>query len=502
MVKRRARRPGLKVSGDGSGVVNHAGARLLADLADVVGLTSGLSVAMAPTKQRRRGHDRGEVRPIWSWRSRVGRRRSRIWRRCVISPCCSAGWRRIRPVWRTLAAVDEAALGRMTGAWAQARARAWAAGADPGFYVIDIDATLVGAHSDKEQAAPTWKRGFGFHPLLAYLDATGEALAGVLRPGNAGSGTAADHVRVLVDAVAQLPIDPVEREVIVRADSAGWSHGFAEACRQRQVRFVIGHQLTVEIASVLVNLPKRAWQPAISADGADWRDHAEVAEITHLVGHVFEATRSWPSGIRMIARHERPHPGAQLTFTDVDGHRYQVFVTDLADTDIAYLEALYRGRGRCRTTDLRHQSHRPDQPALALVSDQPHLAATRALRPTTCSLGPNCTRSPAPAWPTRNRNDSATACSTPPRESPAPVGGPTAGSQPTGPGPPTSSPPSTAPTNSASAAEHTTAVDRRPPHRPSRTTPHHPPTLTSHAVTPGPSAHDHEDVPLVVEVGW
>jgi hypothetical protein len=151
---------------------------------------------------------------------------------------------------------------------------------------------------------------------------------------------------VLADALAQLPVDPAGREVIVRTDSAGWSHGFVNECRQRHVRFVIGHQLTVEIASVLVTLPKRAWQPAITADGSDWRDSAEIAEITHLVSDVFDTTRSWPSGLRMIARREQPHPGAQLTFTDVDGHRYQVFVTDLLDTDIAYLEALYRGRGR------------------------------------------------------------------------------------------------------------------------------------------------------------
>ena len=121
-----------------------------------------------------------------------------------------------------------------------------------------------------------------------------------------------------------------------------------DACGERHVRFVIGHQLTVDIASALLKVPEQAWQPAISADGADWRDHAEVAEITHLVGDVFDNTSrgSWPSGLRMIARREDPHPGAQLTFTDVDGHRFQVFVTDLPDDDIAYLEALYRGRGR------------------------------------------------------------------------------------------------------------------------------------------------------------
>jgi hypothetical protein len=207
--------------------------------------------------------------------------------------------------------------------------------------VIDIDATLVTAHSEKEQAAPTYKRGFGFHPLLAFLDATGEALAAKLRPGNAGSGTATDHVEVLDAALAQLPVDPTEREVIARADSAGLSHGFVDACRERQVRFVIGHRLTADIAKVLVSLPEAAWEPALSADGSDDRPSGEVVEVTDLVD-----LSGWGDDLRMIARREDPHPGAQLTFTDVDGHRFQVMVTDLVDDDIAYLEALYRGRGR------------------------------------------------------------------------------------------------------------------------------------------------------------
>jgi len=346
MVKRRRRRTALKVTGDGSGVANHAGARLLADLADAVGLTGALSVAMAPTKQRRRGHDRGEVLADLAVAIADGSETISDLATLRDQPDLFGAVASHPTVWRTLAAIDDAALERIKQARAEARAAAWAAGADPGFYVIDIDATLVNAHSDKELAAPTWKRGFGFHPLLAYLDATGEALAGLLRPGNAGSGTAADHVAVLADALAQLPVDPREQDVIVRADSAGWSHDFVDECRDRHVRFVIGHQLTVEIASVLVDLPQRAWQPAISADGGDWRDHAQVAEITDLVGDVFDSTRAWPPGLRMIARRELPHPGAQLTFCDVDGHRYQVFVTDLADADIAYLEALYRGRGR------------------------------------------------------------------------------------------------------------------------------------------------------------
>lgn len=343
MVNRRRRRPTLKVTGDGEGVANHAGARLLADLADAVGLSRAMSTAMAATKQRRRGHDRGDVLVDLAVAIADGAEAISDLATLRDQPDLFGTVASHPTVWRTLDAVDEAALERIKAARAEARARAWAAGADPGFYVIDIDATLVNAHSEKEQAAPTWKRGFGFHPLLAYLDATGEALAGVLRPGNAGSGTATDHVTVLGDALAQLPIDPTTVEVTARADSAGWSHGFVEACRQRNVRFVIGHQLSVDIASVLVDVPENAWQPAISADGSEWREHAEVVEITDLVADVFDG---WPTGCRMIARREEPHPGAQLTFCDVDGHRFQVFVTDLPDRDIAYLEALYRGRGR------------------------------------------------------------------------------------------------------------------------------------------------------------
>ncbi len=340
-VKRNATRPRLKVTTGGKGLVNHAGARLLADLADASGLTEGLSVAMAPTKQRRRGHDRGEVLVDLAVTIADGGEAIADLASLRDQPALFGEVASNPTAWRALEAVDDDALGRIRAARAQARAAAWAAGADPGFYVIDIDGTLVGSHSEKEKAAPTYKRGFGFHPLLAYLDATGEALAGLLRPGNAGSGAATDHVSVLDDALAQLPVEPTAVEVIARADSAGCSHEFLDACRTRQVRFVVGHALTADIAKVLVGLPEPAWQPAISADGADERDHAEVAEITGLVD-----LSGWPEGTRMVARREDPHPGAQLTFTDVDGHRFQVCVTDLADADIAYLEALYRGRGR------------------------------------------------------------------------------------------------------------------------------------------------------------
>ena len=341
-MKRTHQRPSVVVTSGGRGVVSHAGARLLCDLADRLGLTQGLSAAMAPTKKRQRGHDRGRVAVDLAVALADGATAISDLRALANQPALFGEVASVPTAWRTLDAIDEGALERIAAARAQARQRAWAAGMDPGFYVIDIDGTLVGAHSDKEQAAPTYKHGFGFYPLLAYLDATGEPLAGLLRPGNAGSGTAADHVTVLDAALGQLPVDPRTREIIVRTDSAGLSHDFLAACRSRGVRFVVGHALTAELASAIMKAPAARWIPAISADGMDEREGAEVAEVTDLVD-----LAGWPEGTRMIARREEPHPGAQLTFTDPDGRRYQVFLTDHPQRDVSFLEALYRGRGRC-----------------------------------------------------------------------------------------------------------------------------------------------------------
>jgi len=341
-MQRNSTRPRLLVTGDGKNVVGHAGSRLLCDLADELGLTEALSVAMAPTKQRRRGHDRGRVLVDLAVMLADGGEAISDLAVLRDQPALFGEVASLATAWRALEAVDEDALARIASARAEARRVAWAAGADPGFYVIDFDGTLLNSHSEKELAAPTYKRGFGFHPLLAYLDVTGEALAGKLRPGNAGSNTAADHVEVLDAALFQLPVDPKKRQVIARTDSAALTHGFIDACRERAVRFAVGHDLTEPVRTACLSVPKRRWQAAITADGADERDEAQVAEITDLV----DLSR-WPDGTRMIVRREQPHPGAQLTFTDIDGHRFQVFVTDLDDEDIAYLEALHRGRGRC-----------------------------------------------------------------------------------------------------------------------------------------------------------
>ena len=340
-VKRNRTRRKLVVTADGRNVAAHVGARLLSDLADAVGLTEGMSVAMAPTKKRQRGHDRGEVLVDLAVMIADGgdaisdlavlRNQPNLFGEVASTPTA----------WRALEAVDGAALERIAAARTEARRQVWTAGADPGFYVIDFDGTLVTSHSEKEGAAPNYKKGFGFHPLLAFLDATDEALAGILRPGNAGSNTAADHVELLAMALAQLPVDPEVVEVTARADSAALTHGFIDACRAANVRFAVGHDLTEPIRTACLSVPAQRWQPAVTADGAGEREGAEVAEITDLVD-----LSLWPEGTRAIVRREDPHPGAQLTFTDIDGHRFQVFITDLADTDVSYLEALQRGRGR------------------------------------------------------------------------------------------------------------------------------------------------------------
>ena len=340
-MKRNPTRPRLKVSADSENAVSHAGARLLSDLAEETGLTGALSAAMAPTKQRRRGHDRGHV--LVDLAVMIADGGDAISDLAVLrdQPDLFGQVASTPTAWRTLEAVDTAALERIAGARAEARRQVWAAGADPGFYVIDFDGTLITAHSEKEGAAPTYKRGFGHHPLLAFLDATGEALGGILRPGNAGSNTTADHVELLAMALAQLPVDSDAVEIVARADSAALTHGFIDACRAAKVRFSVGHDLTEPIRAACLAVPPRRWAPAITADGSGVRDGADVAEITDLVD-----LGRWPEGTRAIARREEPHPGAQLTFTDVDGHRFQVFITDQTDADIAYLEALQRGRGR------------------------------------------------------------------------------------------------------------------------------------------------------------
>jgi hypothetical protein len=255
----------------------------------------------------------------------------------------------IPTAWRVierLAQADEQGLAGLRLARARARRRAWQAGAwVDGLLVIDLDATLVTAHSDKQGAAGTYKHTFGFHPLAAWLDrgdGTGEPLAAVLRPGNAAANTAVDQADVVDLALAQLPTQAREQQpILVRADSAGATPPVRRP-PPRAGRVVLGRvDLDSRVRAAILALPANAWVAAIDADGGD-RDGAQVAELASLD----LPAAGWPAGTRAICRRERPHPGAQLTFTDADGWRFQVFITDQPDPDLARLELRHRQHAR------------------------------------------------------------------------------------------------------------------------------------------------------------
>ena len=211
----------------------------------------------------------------------------------------------------------------------------------PDRLTIDVDATLITAHSEKEKAAGNYKHGYGFHPLGAYADETREALAMLLRPGNAGSNTAADHVTVIDRSLAQIPAEHVENiEILIRADTAGATHGTADHCQRCDLRFSFGYELTEPVRAAILQTPEDAWIPALDQDESE-RENGQVVEITDRVD-----LSSWPTGSRVIVRRERPHPGAQLSFTDHDGYRFQAILTDQTDPDIAVLERRHRQRAR------------------------------------------------------------------------------------------------------------------------------------------------------------
>jgi hypothetical protein len=222
-------------------------------------------------------------------------------------------------------------------AHARARARFWELDGAPERLTIDVDATLITAHSEKEKAAGNYKGGYGFHPLQVYLDETREALGGLLRPGNAGSNTADDHKAVLDLALAQIPTEYVESlEILVRADSAGATHGLLDYCREANMRFSVGYELTDSVRQAILEILDDAWVAALDQDGSA-RTNGEVCEITDQVD-----LSAWPEGCRLIVRRERPHPGAQLSFTDHDGYRFQAILTDQPDENIAVLECRHR----------------------------------------------------------------------------------------------------------------------------------------------------------------
>jgi len=322
------------VVADGSGLSSRAGTLLLALTAQRLGLTDGLSGALAGTWERRSAHDPGRVLCDLAVMAADGGS-------CVSDLAVLAGQgalfgniASVATARRVLLKVGENELERIRQARALARERAWTAGASPDRVILDFDATPISIHSEKEQAAGHYKDGFGFNPLIATC--AREVLAGVLRPGNAGANNAGDHLRVLELALEQIPESALDGEILARSDSAGASHDFAGACRETRIRYSLGYPINSTVREQILALDEAAWTAAVNDDG-ELRDGAWVSELTGLLD-----LSPWPSGTRLICRRERPHPGAQLSFTDHDGHRFQCFITDQDSEDIAALEALHR----------------------------------------------------------------------------------------------------------------------------------------------------------------
>jgi Transposase DDE domain group 1 len=338
-VMRDGRSVTVEVTADGAGLVSRAGSALLAQVADKLGLTRALSARLAVLKQRRRGHDPGRViRDLAVMLADGGECVSDLGavrdQEALFGPVASdsTAFRVIDRV-----ATEPGLLDALRRAHARARARFWERHGVPERLTIDVDATLITAHSEKEKAAGNYKGGYGFHPLQAYLDETREALGGLLRPGNAGSNTAEDHKTLIDMALGQIPKQYIERiEILVRADSAGATHGLLDYCREGNLRFSVGYELTEQVRAAILQIPEDAWVPALDQDGSH-RTNGEVAEITDMVD-----LSSWPEGSRLIVRRERPHPGAQLSFTDHDGYRFQAILTDQTDSDIAVIECRHR----------------------------------------------------------------------------------------------------------------------------------------------------------------
>ncbi|RFZ11910.1 hypothetical protein VIMS_03251 [Mycobacterium marinum] len=354
----------VKVSADGRGVVSHAGMGMLRELADLTGLSAQVTGVLADTYRGPWVYAPGDVFADLAAAVADGAD-------CIDGVGQLCGDREhvfgakasTTTMWRLVdERIDTAHLPGIRAARASARAAAWAAGAAPatGAVLAHRHRRHPGGRSLRQQTARDADLEEDVrapHPLLAFLDrseiAGGEALAGLLRTGRAGSNTAADHITVLEQALASLPAqwrpdprrcaDPDAPKVLVRCDTAGSTHAFADACRAAGAGFSFGFPVDWRVQDAVDTLTLgQAWYPAIDTDGGI-RDGAWVAEATGLVN-----LSAWPAGTRLILRRERPHPGAQLRFTDADGMRVTAFITDTGPGVVP---------GQVAGLELRHRQH-------------------------------------------------------------------------------------------------------------------------------------------------
>jgi hypothetical protein len=360
--------PGVVLDPARESLVSSSGGLLLRQTVRLSGVQRALSVALAPWRARRAVHDPGKVLVDVATSVALGgdcladlavvRAQRQLFGLVASDPTVSR-------LVAALAADIDTALSAIRSARAQARAAVWArrrplAGRPGrrtgGMVIVDIDSTLVTAHSEKENAGPTYKRGFGFAPMCAFVDhgehGTGEVLTLGLRAGTASPFNSADHITCLAAAMAQLP-EHERGQVLVRTDAGGCSKALLHHITDAGLEYTVGFPGREGVQTALATIPEDAWVDALDADGLP-RDGAQVAELTAWIPTPTRPTRSparfgpqhWPEGLRVIARRERPHPGAQLRVTDIDGWRITCFATNTPGWPIADLEIRHRQRAR------------------------------------------------------------------------------------------------------------------------------------------------------------
>jgi hypothetical protein len=360
---------GLAVTADGDGLVGHAGGVIVREMADRSGLTAALKGAL-----EREGRfpevDRGAALVSAAVMIALGgESMSGI---AVLDHLSGVlgepvTWQTLR---RTLDLADPVTLGKIAQARARIRAHVWdliAARASGfpwleiagrilrGWTVIDMDATLITAYSRKENAAGTYKSGFGFHPLGAWCANTDESVAMELRPGNAGSNTASDHISGLSAALLQVP-EPYRRRVLVRLDGAGTSHAFITHMMALEIPcgtllFTSGWTITETDERDIRQIPGGAWKPGVT-QGGHAEDDSDVAEITGLMSR----SGNWPDGLRWIIRRVKPsrrHLKNLTSYEKEAGWKYSIICTNIPEEGIEGVP----GSRHAQFIDVLHRQH-------------------------------------------------------------------------------------------------------------------------------------------------
>jgi hypothetical protein len=330
----------VRVEAGGDQVVSHVGLHALGSFADRLGLGHALTMQFRRFDPRFVLHERGKVLVHAALMLAGGGDNCADIEYLRSSERLFGSVPSDSTLYRTMRQITPELLGGLQVALAGVRTHVWrrssvTTGIDP--VVLDMDATISEIHSEnKQNTGPTYKGGFGFHPLLCFADATGEVLSGMLRPGNAAANNAADHLVVLDEAIAGLPPeiaaghhdgdDPalVKQEVLVRADSAGCTFAFVHGCRNRNIGFAVAAKSNAQIHGAISRIAEddTRWHKAVHQDG-EVSKHSVVAEVTDLVD-----LSAWPAGTRLIIRREPLHQGAQRSLFPSLEYRYWGHYTD------------------------------------------------------------------------------------------------------------------------------------------------------------------------------